>query len=186
MPQATSCEFGTVRCGNSVENAGEGRQKCIFCRLAPDNENVSGQHWNPIDKRFKHPILVSEKRTAASARSRLAHQVRLAKDKGKKRVGRRATKAEDTTQRNIIAATRNSGRSNRDGDHVVGGQITLDTKLQSTRDNPVVLLVELAKVRDDAERAGNPIGGLVLRNRHGVGVVVFDEKDFARSILSRL
>lgn len=186
MARATSCESGIEWCQNSVENAGEGRQKCTFCRLAPDNEHVSGQYWRPINRLMRHPVLKQEQRDAARGRAQAAHQRRLTRDKGKQRVLRRAGKAEQTTERNIIVATKNSGRSNRDGDHIAAGQITLDTKLQSTRDNPVVLLSELAKVREDAARAGNVIGGLVLRNRSGVGVIVFSEADFARSILSRL
>ena len=185
MLRPTSCEFGAVWCRNSVENAGEGRSKCAFCRLSPDNENLSKHFWSPSGASTRHPRLEQEKRDARCQRARASHLARLQRDKGKKRIVRRATQAERTTEQNIITATKNSGRSNRDGDHVVAGHITLDTKLQSTREHPVVLLNELAKVREDAERAGNPLGGLVLRNKHGVGVVVFAEQDFAR-VLSRV
>ncbi len=49
---------------------------------------------------------------------------------------KQATRAEKTTERNFIHATRNSARSHKDGDHVAGGEITLDTKLQTTREIP--------------------------------------------------
>jgi len=77
---------------------------------------------------------------------------------------------------------KNSGRSNKDGDHVAAGEITLDTKLQSKRTNPVILLHELVKVGEDARRAGNWMGALVLRNMNGIGVVAIAEADFARLI----
>jgi K+/H+ antiporter YhaU regulatory subunit KhtT len=186
MAKATSCEVGRTWCLNSVEHAGELRQKCTFCRLAPGNVGLSGQYWKGTTAKMQHPVLREEKRNAAQVRTQTARHARLARDPGKRRVLRKAVRAETRTEHVIIQATRNSGRANRDGDHVVGGQITLDTKLQSTRDNPVVLLTELAKVREDARRAGTPIGGLVLRNKYDVGVVVFLEQDFARTLLSRL
>jgi K+/H+ antiporter YhaU regulatory subunit KhtT len=119
------------------------------------------------------------------ARARAAQTVRLARDKGKKRIVRKAAKAEKTTEQNIIRSTVNSGRSNKDGDHIAAGSITLDTKMQSTRTDMVVHLEELSKVRDDATRAGNSVGGLVLRNKFGVGVVVIREDDFGK-ILAQL
>lgn len=185
MAKATSCEVG-LWCKNSVENAGELRQKCLFCRLAPDNVGLSGHHWSGLERQMQHPTLKQENRDRAQARTQAARAERLARDPEKRRVLKKAVRAEARTEQAVIRATRNSGRAHRDGDHVAAGQVTLDTKLQSTRTNPLVLLTELAKVREDAARAGNPIGGLVLRNQHGVGVVVFSEGDFARVILSRL
>jgi hypothetical protein len=102
----------------------------------------------------------------------------------RQRVNRIAAQAERDTESNIIKATKNSGRSSRDGDHLVAGRITMDTKLQSTRSDPVVRLYELAKVQADAKRAGSLLGCLTLRNKHGVGVVVMSEEDFARMIKS--
>lgn len=155
----------------------------MLCRLAPGNENLSAHYWKPENGRLKHPALLREKFTKARERKAERIKQKRSADPIRKRVQRQAQRAEKSTERNIIKATKNSGRANRDGDHKAGGFITLDTKNQSLRDNPVVLLIELSKVRNDAMNAGNQIGGLVLRNRHNVGVVVFDEKDFARVFL---
>jgi hypothetical protein len=62
----------------------------------------------------------------------------------------------------------------------------LDTKLQSTREHPVIKLDELAKVRVQAKRAGYPIGALVLRNKFNQGFVVMAEEDYARLTHSRI
>jgi hypothetical protein len=105
---------------------------------------------------------------------------RLNRDKVRQARLRLATHAEKTTQKNIIRATKNSGRTDKDGDHVAGGYVTLDTKLQSKRLNPVVIATELAKVRNDSASAKTMVGGLVLRSKTGLGVVVFHEDDFAK------
>lgn len=182
MPQVESCDTGSS-CLNSVESRGEGQSKCLFCRLAPGNENLARDYFKPVDGRSKHPVLREEKHQKARAKTAESIQKRLSRDRGRQKVQRQAARAEKATERNIIAATKNSGRSNRDGDHTAAGFITLDTKNQSQREHPVVLLSELSKVQSDARNAGNSIGGLVLRNKHGVGVVVFYEQDFARVIL---
>jgi hypothetical protein len=104
------------------------------------------------------------------------------RDRAKIQIQAAAVRAEKRSERNIIHATKNSGRSNRDGDHVLAGRITLDTKLQTTRLNPEIHVHELEKVRSDARRAGNPIGGLILRNENGHGFVVLAEEDFARLV----
>jgi hypothetical protein len=136
-----------------------------------------------VDKfRKVHPDLQKEKNEARWKRAKDHQAKKLTTDRGKRKLLKKATRAEKTTEHNIIHATKNSGRSNRDGDHVLAEQITLDTKLQSERDHPVVKLEELAKVREDAVRAGMIAGALVIRNRHGVGVVVMAEEDFARVI----
>ena len=184
MPVAESCEFGANRCKNSDTLVGPVRGKCCLCRLAPGTRTLG---WNAVldclngSKQRTHPVLEHEKALARMKKSRDAQQTRLKKDRGKKKVLKRAEKAEQVTGKHLnVTATKNSGRSNKDGDHVAAGFITLDTKFQSQRENPVVLLSELTKVRQDATRAKMSIGGLVLRNQHGVGVVVFDETDFAR------
>jgi hypothetical protein len=166
-------------CRNSPENAGLPRSKCSTCRLSPGNEDLPQQHWSPKDG-SKHPELLKEKRSLRISKNQARIDERRSKDRGRQRVLKKATRAEKQSERNIIKATKNSGRSHKDGDHVSIGHITLDTKLQSQRDNPIVLLSELEKVRRDATRAGNTIGGLVLRNKHGVGVVVLHEDDYAK------
>jgi len=188
MPEVQACDFGRDRCQNSVDVIGQARQKCSFCRLAPDNEDLPSHYWKANDIRWKvggHPLLNREKVEARFQRAKNHQTKKLAVDRGKRKLLKKAARAEQTTERNIIHATKNSGRSNRDGDHIAAGSITLDTKLQTTREHPVVILGELEKVREDAKRAGNPIGALVLRNRNGVGVVVMAEADFAL-ILQRL
>jgi hypothetical protein len=182
MPQVQSCDQGSS-CQNSVENRGETGNKCLFCRLAPGNENLGRDHWKPTDGRTDHLVLKEEKINKSRVQKVERAQKRGSRDKGRKKVQKQAQRAEKSTERNIIEATKNSGRSSRDGDHIAGGFITLDTKHQSQREHPVVLLSELSKVQQDARNAGNSIGGLVLRNKHGVGVVVFNEQDFARVIL---
>lgn len=182
MPVPVSCEFGATRCRNSIEIVGGLREKCSHCRLAPGNESLSLHFWrsrmpNPAD----HPVLKEEKTQARIQKSVDAAAARRAKDRDKKKILRKAVSAESKTEKTLnVTATKNSGRSNKDGDHLAIGSITLDTKNQSGRSNPVVLISELMKVRQDAMRANQPIGGLVLRNQHGVGVVVFAEEDFAK------
>lgn len=139
-------------------------------------------YWMPIEKFRKHLVLLKEKIVAAQGRLLNARKERLARDPGRQRTARIAAKAERDTEASIIKATRNSGRANRDGDHLVAGRITMDTKLQSTRLEPVVHLHELSKVRADAERAGSVLGCLNIRTKNGVGVVVMAEEDFAKLI----
>ena len=181
-----SCEFGSSQCLNSIERAGRAHSKCLTCNLAFGNEELSKNHWKPADKRVQHPVLVKRKTKIRLEGAKERALVRRNKNKGRIRVSRIAVKAEKKTEQVLnVVATKNSGRSNKDGDHKALGFITLDTKLQSKRLHPVVKLDELFKVRKDAERAGNPIGGLVLRNKNGQGVVVFSEQDFS-TILDRL
>jgi hypothetical protein len=170
------CDQGS-NCKSSIELGGSMNTQCHVCRLSPNNEDLPDHHFRPLDPRKPHPILKAEKREAARLKTRAAHDKRMARDRGKVRVYRKATRAEKKTESNIITSTRNSGRVNRDGDHLVDGRITLDTKLQSQREHPVVNLAELRKVRNDAENANSIVGGLILRNKHGVGVVVFAEED---------
>lgn len=167
---------------NSSSVVGEERGKCYLCRFSPTAESSVKHFWVPIReaKNKKHPALEAEKRNERISRMRAKQTVKKDRDRNRSNVLSKAANAEKRTERNIIKATRNSGRTNRDGDHVFLGQVTLDTKNQSTRDNPVVLLSELEKVRGDAAHAGNEVGGLVIRNRQGVGVVVFHEDDYAR------
>ena len=116
-----------------------------------------------------------EKRAKIAAKD----AVKSGKDKAKVRLVRRAASAEKMTQRRQnVTATRNSGRTNKDGDHDFLGKIGLDTKLQTQNINPVINMAELAKISIDAQRAGKPIGVLVLRNKFNAGVVVLSEADW--------
>lgn len=172
----------SVNCKNSITYKGQWAAACISCRLAPGNENLQNHHWRPREPRLTHPALEGEKRKARIDRAIASRQKRQSRDPGRRKVSRIAEKAERVTETRIIEATKNSGRSNRDGDHLVAGNITMDTKLQSTRLDPTVNLHELFKVQKDAERAGSFLGCLTIRNRHGVGVVVLAEEDFARLV----
>jgi hypothetical protein len=156
-----------------------------MCRLAESGGGPMNA-WRPWQQGQVHPKLAAEKKQKAQDRREVAVAKRKAKSRPKRDLARRAARAEEQTNRNIIAATRNSGRTAKDGDAVHAGRITLDTKLQSGNIHPVVHLDELDKVRADARRGGNPIGGLVLRNKHGRAVVVFDEQDYARMLLQLL
>lgn len=132
--------------------------------------------WKRLDK---HPILEEENRNAKVANKLSKLIAKRSRDPKKIKVSRLASQAEKKTEKNIIHATKNSGRRNKDGDHVSLGMITLDTKLQTTRENPVIFLSELEKVRSDAMRAGKLVGGLVIRNKYNVGCVVLKEEDYA-------
>lgn len=166
------------RCLNGSESQQEVENFCYDCRFAlkfPGRSN----HWRPLKKGEKHPRVVAEKKQKKLVEIQAKQAHKRNRDRGKMRVLSLASRAEKQTERKIIQATRNSGRSNKDGDHVLAGRITLDTKLQTGRVNPVVLVAEVEKVREDARRAGNPIGALVLRNQNGDGFVVLAEEDFA-------
>jgi hypothetical protein len=172
-----SCSEGRS-CRNSIDNRGVEQSSCASCRLAPGGEDNTAHYWAPKGG-AKHPTLEKEKIVARRQKQWDRQRERLSKDKTRSKINKKATLAEKRTQDNIIKATINSGRSNKDGDHVSAGTVTLDTKLQTKRENPIVLLHELEKVRGDARRSGYSIGGLVLRTKSGVGVVVLHESDYA-------
>jgi hypothetical protein len=170
-------------CLNSLQRAGLGSGKCGICRLSPgDNAGATVSYWKPDIKGTKHPALVAAKKEVNLKKLQDTRLKRRSVDPAKRRILTQAARAEKQTERQLIHATKNSGRSNKDGDHIAGGEITLDTKLQSKRTNPVILLHELVKVGEDARRAGNWMGALVLRNMNGIGVVAIAEADFARLI----
>lgn len=178
------CEQATD-CLNSREHRGEQAQ-CTYCRLAKSGGGPMNC-WKPWQQGAQHPLLVAEKKQASSDRREADVEKRRKKSRPKQALLKRAARAENTTEKNfsssMLTSTVNSGRSNKDGDHDLLGRITLDTKMQSGRDNPVVDLGELDKVMQDARRAGNVLGGLVLRNKHDRGVIVFDEKNYAAGLL---
>jgi hypothetical protein len=145
--------------------------------------NAGAQHyWRPINRQIAHPVLRAEKREAARLKLQQRVAARRDKDRGRQEVLRKAERAERQTEQSIIKATVNSGRQKQDGDHISMGRIVLDTKHQSRRDNPVVMLEQLEKVRADARRNGYSLGALVLRNKHGRGVVVIAEEDYANLV----
>ena len=168
-----------AECLNSLDALGQGSAKCGVCRWSPDGTN-STSFWKPRDGKRKHPQAIEAKKVKAKAHLKELRVKRETADRARRKIQKKAEKAERLTESNYIKATKNSGRSNKDGDHTVGGHITVDTKLQTTCENPVVKLHELHKVRKDAKRAGNWIGCLTLRNRSDVGVVVMAEEDFAK------
>lgn len=159
---------------------GKGSAHCNDCRLASDNPHVTTTQWRPINPRDRHPVLEQEKLTKRKDKAAASLTKRLGVNRTKRSLGKRAAYSESQAVKKLnVTPTINSGRSFKDGD-MSAGMITLDNKNQSKNENPVVSLSEMRKVREDAQRAGKPIGGLVLRNKHGVGVVVFMETDFAR------
>lgn len=176
--QCSMAEF----CKNSVDRKGERHAKCGWCRLSPnytESEGLGlGHHWKPTDGKKKHPVLVAEKKAKSKARSDARSAKRASKNRKIQTLLHKAERAERQTERNIIKATRNSGRVNQDADHVLwNGLLTIDTKLQTNRVHPVVRLEELSKVREDARRAGSTAGALLIRNKNGVGVIVLREED---------
>jgi hypothetical protein len=169
-------------CRNSIAALGWGSGKCGICKLSPTSEGIGQNYWSSSVPGKKHSGLVAAQKANKLTKHLAAQVKKRSVDKGKQVILTRAAQAEKTTERNLIHATKNSGRSNKDGDHVAMGEITLDTKLQTTRENPVVLLHEIIKVNGDSKRAGTMFGALVLRNKHGIGVVAMAEADFARLI----
>lgn len=148
---------------------------------------LKASYWKPFKLGELHPIIFKEKMEAKIKKRKDSSAKILGKNKFTSKIVRKAAKAENATNKNIIKATKNSGRSLRDGDHVAANFIGLDTKLQTDRINPIVKLDELDKAINDATiRGGSLVGGLVLRNKLGAGFVVFREEDFAKHILSRL
>ena len=178
--EVQECSSGHA-CKNSITTVGKARARCGDCRLAPDNENVSATLWRPLKPHWTHPVLNQEKLTKRKEKAQASQIKRLGVNRTRRAIGKRAARSEAKAVKNLNAVpTINSGRKFMDGDMSGAGMITLDNKDQSKNENPVVSMVELHKVREDAKRAGKPIGGLILRNKFGVGVVVFDETDFAR------
>lgn len=172
-------------CTNSEENAGAEFSQCALCRFSPENiDKPYPSYWKPQlrYKGMKHPLITKEKLQKKSQERKKKLEEKRHRDFAKRRISRQAILAERKTEKNIIHATKNSGRSNKDGDHVSAGDITLDTKLQTTRDNPIIWVAELEKVRRDAKRAGRQIGALVIRNRSNIGFVVLAESDYAELV----
>jgi hypothetical protein len=178
-------------CRNSPQHAGEEHTKCHGCSLSPEYSSQDGRdpwrsfpsYWKPIGDWTQHPELILRKVNDRKSRREEARLQRLAKDKDRQKRAVQATRAEARSNRTIIKATKNSGRSYKDGDHVAASRITLDTKLQSQRINPVVNLRELDKVRIQARQSGTLLGGLVLRGKNDTGVVVIHEDDFGKLLL---
>jgi hypothetical protein len=129
-------------------------------------------------------VLEQEKKLRKLTRHKEQVQKRLNKNKDKVKLQRKAKRSEDKAGENIIKATKNSGRSFKDGDFTTD-DITLDNKLQTTRINPLVKLEEMAKVKADAQRAGNQLSGLILENKNGSSFVVLTLEDFSK-LLSML
>lgn len=189
MSIVSSCDFGSKNCKNSIENAGEDRNKCLCCNLAPENVDdlFHYDYYKPVIANTKHPILERRKTQDRMDNANERAEERLNVDRKKRKVLSKAVIAEEKTNKVLdIKATKNSGRVNKDGDHQAGDFISLDTKNQSQRENPIIRLHELEKIRKDAGNAGNPLGGLLLRNKAGLGFIVFTEQDFKDHILSRL
>jgi len=153
---------------------------CFGCKYASRFAGIYNR-WRPAaGASKKHPQEAVNKRAARDARRKQQSTARLLKDKARMEIQRLARAAERRTERSIIKATLNSGRVNKNGDHVLDdGSITIDTKMQSDRIHPVVLMGELIKVTQDAMRGGTTFGALLLQNKYKQGVVVMFEEDFA-------
>jgi len=178
------CEMES-KCKNSPAFCTRSTANCNSCQWSPEEPLGGKDYFKPVDRRVRFPRREKRDRDAAKNRLTQRRQAHLAKDKTRVKVNRLAERAERKTERSIIKATVNSGRSHNDGDHISNGSIVLDTKMQSTREHPVVKLDELAKVRLQARRAGYAIGALVLRNKNNFGVVVMAEEDYARLVSGR-
>lgn len=174
------CKEGPF-CSNGPSHIMQSR--CPDCRLSQNAYLGATRHyWKPISHTYHHPVLEKEKRDGKRAKALERQAAKKAKDPTRQARLRAAERAERKTNAEIIKSTRNSGRVNKDGDHLLNGNVTLDTKLQSKNENPIVHLHELDKVRQDSVRAGRLLGALVLRNKNGRGVVVIDERDISKLI----
>lgn len=182
-----SCEE-EKNCKNSPTYQGS-FSKCSECKWSLCNGvTVFGTRdlWRPLRKSLRHSRRevfrrweAKEKRTR---RRYQGQQLRAKQDRSRQKRLRQAKAAEKRTEQQIIKATKNSGRVRGDGDHLSQNRIALDTKQQSARLNPVVVLAELDKIRQDARRNGLAAGGLVIENQHQRLVVVFDLEDYPRVI----
>ena len=179
------CEMSS-ECLSSPAHKGEGGSLCSSCVWSPNGSGDTRDNFR-VPKGSRVKFARKEEADYAERRAKVAAKrtVESAKSKPKARIGRRAALAEKRSERGLIKSTRNSGRTNRDGDHNFADKISLDTKLQTGNLNPVVNLADLAKIQADARRVGNPIGVLVLRNKNNVGVVAISEADW-RTILDWL
>jgi hypothetical protein len=131
-----------------------------------------------MTSRDRHPVLEQEKLTKRKTKAAASLTKRLGVDRKRRAVGKRAERSEAKAVKTLnVTPTANSGRQFSDGD-MSADMITLDNKDQSNNVHPVVNMAELQKVRGDAKRANKALGGLVLRNKFGVGVVAFSEIDF--------
>lgn len=84
-----------------------------------------------------------------------------------------------TQKKDFFSHTINSGRANRDVDHVMHqGEIRLDSKHQSKLLNHQVKLSELEEARNKAHKFNSNLGGLILFNKEARSVVVFDYEDW--------
>ena len=171
-------------CLNSPNTKGT-QSLCENCKWCAAEPETGGDWFRPSDKRVRFPRREAAEYQARRAKIAIKLASKQGKDKARVRIGRKAARAEKTTEKSIIKSTVNSGRSNNDGDHISGGSIVLDTKMQSSRTHPVIRLEELTKVRAQAKAAGYPMGALVLRNRLNQGFVVMDEADFAVLVKER-
>lgn len=159
---------------------------CLRCQWADDNGGNENR-WRPSQPGKKHPKMIQKKISEKIERTLQKAKKKASIDPNRQYYSRRAAGAEKKTNQIkgvSIKATRNSGRSLHDADHLLTCNsalnlinITLDTKLQSQTDHPKVDLFELDKVRSDAANARSAAGGLLIRNRLGRGVVVFAEED---------
>jgi len=150
---------------------------CRYCRFA---SQFPGRYdrWSPVEgSSKKHPAIMRQKRASKQDKRRVAAEAKAGRDKSRMEVQRLARAAEKRTEK-VITSTYNSGRSNKDGDHVLEGSITMDTKNQMNNIHPVVKIGELIKVTQDAVRAGQSFGALCIRNKYKQGVVVMFEEDF--------
>ena len=179
---ARPCEQ-VLDCRNSDEWRGPRYGDCRFCRFAKANGGEQNC-YKPMSSMVAkiHPIERAEKRQRAIDRQQGKIAARKAKNSQKRKLAKQAARAEAGTNREIIRATVNSGRSHQDLDHISRDRILLDSKNQSQRVHPLVDLTELDKARRQAVAAGYPVGGLVLINQHGRRVVVFDIEDYAKVI----
>jgi hypothetical protein len=169
----------------------ESRAECPMCMWADDNGGPNNS-WRPVTKGTKHPKAIAAKIKGLRDKRDAKITALKARDPKRRYYSDVAAAAEKKTTTSLarrgvnISATRNSGRSLQDADHLVKfsqaaslEKLTLDTKNQSKVEHPTVHLTELDKVREDAKRAGSVAGGLLIRNKFGRAVVVFAEEDFS-------
>lgn len=143
---------------------------CWHCKYS-DGLGVDN-NYRPSDASIIHPQLIKAKQEYKNLQKMEKYKKKNEKDKEKVALLKKAAKVE-----NLVKSTLNSGRINRDSD-LIAEHLTIDVKLQSTRENPVINVDEFIKVQNDARRAGKLHGVLAIQNKSGKRFYVVSEELF--------
>ena len=165
--------------------------RCWLCRF--EDPRCSDNYYKPNEEKGApkiHPIIETEKQSKKKEQKeeKLKKALDNKKNKSKQTLAAMMeSKAQKMAEkvitqkikREFAKPTVNSGRLNRDVDHTMHkGEIRLDSKHQSKRINHQVNLQELEEARYKANKFNSELGGLILWNKEGRSVVVFDYEEW--------